>query len=70
MVLRGAGRKKLEVVSEEGHPVKCAEVLMMLETMSDYEIMEKLNMKKATYYRHKKPCSNPSGTGSMVVILN
>lgn len=27
---------------------------MMLETMSDYEIMEKLNMKKATYYRHKK----------------
>lgn len=24
----GAGRKKLEVVSEEGHPVKCAEVLM------------------------------------------
>ena len=39
---------------EEGHPVKCAEVLMMLETMSDYEIMDKLKMKKATYYRHKK----------------
>lgn len=54
VVLRGAGSKKLEVVSEEGHPVKCAEVLMMLETMSDYEIMEKLKMKKATYYRHKK----------------
>ncbi|MBQ8024333.1 MAG: hypothetical protein IJ254_08755 [Succinivibrio sp.] len=54
VVLRGAGRKKVAAVSEEGHPVKCAEVVQMMQTMTDYEIMDKLKMKKATYYRHKK----------------
>lgn len=54
VVLRGAGRKKVAAVSEKGNPVTCAEVLLMMKNMTDYEIMEKINMRKATYYRHKK----------------
>lgn len=54
VVSRGAGRKRVEAVSEKGHPVTYASVLLMMKNMTDYEIMDKISMKKATYYRHKK----------------
>lgn len=54
IVLRGAGRKKTEFMTEQGEKIKCIDVWLMLKTMPDYEIIEKIGMKKATYYRHKK----------------
>ncbi len=54
VVLRGAGRKKAEFMTENGEKVKCIDIWLMLKTMPDYEIIEKIGMKKATYYRHKK----------------
>lgn len=54
IVLRGAGRKRVEFMTEQGDKIKCIDVVCMLKTMPDYEIMEKIGMKKATYYRHKK----------------
>lgn len=54
IVLRGAGRKRVEFMTEQGDKIKCIDIVSMLKTMPDYEIMEKIGMKKATYYRHKK----------------
>lgn len=54
IVSRGAGRKRVEFMTELGDKIKCIDIVTMLKTMPDYEIMEKIGMKKATYYRHKK----------------
>ena len=41
-------------ISLKGDVVQYSDVILMMQTMTDKEIMAELNMPHATYYRHKK----------------
>ena len=45
-------------VGIKGDTVQYSDVIFMLQTMTDKEIMTELNMPYATYYRHKKAMLN------------
>lgn len=50
---RNAGRKKSKVKVNDG-TIFYSDIVYMMQTMTDKEISDKINMKIATYYRHKK----------------
>jgi len=53
----GPKGKKIETPSHQdnkGYTVYYSDILLMMQTMKDTEIMKELNIPKATYYRHKK----------------
>lgn len=57
---RNAGRRKVYAWKKEeyekGNMVvyKYSDIVFMIQTMTDQEVCEKIGMKPATYYRHKK----------------
>lgn len=52
---RNAGRKHRFVYSNDNFSVyKYADIVFMMQSMTDKEICEKINLPQATYYRHKK----------------
>lgn len=50
---RNAGRKQSKVKYKDG-TIFYSDIVYMMQTMTDKEISEKIQMKIATYYRHKK----------------
>lgn len=59
---RNAGRRKKIAASRDSHNNlflwKYSDVVLMMQTMTDKEICEKIGMAIATYYRHKKNLKN------------
>ena len=56
---RKAGPKRKQIAypshkDNKGFSVYYSDIVFMMQTMSDKEIMDELNIPKATYYRHKK----------------
>jgi len=56
---RKAGPKSKKILSpsyqdNKGHTMYYSDVLIMMQNMSDAEIIRELKVPKATYYRHKK----------------
>ena len=50
---RNAGRRK-SLTRVNDNFLRYSDVILMMQTMTDKEISEKIHMKIATYYRHKK----------------
>ena len=50
---RNAGRRQSEV-KFKGGTIFYSDIVYMMQTMTDKEISDKIDMKIATYYRHKK----------------
>lgn len=59
---RNAGRKRNSVLkqTEAGNveAYRYSDILLMMQSMKDDEIMQATGMKSATYYRHKKALKN------------
>ena len=52
---RNAGMKATKAVKpDRGSLYHYSDIVMMLQTMSDLQVMEKIEMNRRTYYRHKK----------------
>ena len=54
---RGAGRRKTRSYTQDGKNIiiySYSDIIYMSQTMKDEEIIEKIQMKPATFYRHKK----------------
>ena len=50
---RNAGRRKT-FAWKNGDILRYSDIVLMMQTMTDQEISDKIHMKIATYYRHKK----------------
>lgn len=51
---RSAGRKDRVAKKDGAFPYRYSDIVYMLNTMTDKEIIKELKMPQATYYRHKK----------------
>ena len=54
---RGAGRRKMRSYTRDGGDLSIysySDIIYMSQTMKDQDIIEKIKMKPATFYRHKK----------------
>ena len=54
---RGAGRRKARSYTQDEGSINIysySDIIYMSQTMKDQEIIEKIQMKPATFYRHKK----------------
>lgn len=59
---RHAGRRKKVAFTEDNsgnlYVYKYSDIVLMMQTMTDEQICEKIGMAVATYYRHKKKLKN------------
>lgn len=55
---RSAGRRSEMKKNDNDEIIRYSDVVLMLQSMTDKQIYEKLNMSLATYYRHKKKLVN------------
>lgn len=58
---RAAGRRRkmtLKKASEKYEPYRYSDIILMMNTMSDKDIMETIKMTEPTFYRHKRTMVN------------
>lgn len=55
---RSAGRRYEMVKNDNDEIIRYSDVVLMLQSMTDTQIYERLNMSLSTYYRHKKKLMN------------